>query len=246
MKPIIRSAWKTVPIWLLLVALTLPASAAGVFLEKSDDGGAAYRDRLLFLGESTTCHLRSRGVLTGGTGTDRVLAPDSGTMMLNRRTLSAQITEPRSGKKMSVEEAVALRRPEILVVSFGLNGIVGFLAEKERYTESYRALIRGIRRASPETAVVLQTVYPVAERPAEWKFDRTPAEINRGIEMLNAWLPEIAGSEGVFLADTASVLKGENGYLREEFSADGIHLTRAGYEQVLFYLQTHRIPEGEP
>lgn len=240
MKPI-KMIFKTVSTVFLVLALILPASAGGVFLDPSKDGGTDYRDRLLFLGESTTAHLRSRGVLIGGTSTDRVLAPKSGTMMLNRRILSARVIEPQSGKEMTIPEAVALRRPEILVLSFGLNGILGFVSQKDAYLEPYKALIREIRSASPETVIVLQTVYPVAQNPTEWKYSQTPAEINRAIETVNAYLPEIAESESVFIADTASVLRDANGYLRADFSADGIHLTRAGYEAVLFYLQTHRV-----
>lgn len=246
MKPIV-AFFKTVPTVLLLLALllTLPTSADGVFTERSENGGTAYRNRLFFFGESTTAHLRSRGVLEGGTSTDRVIAARSGTMMLNRRTPSAHVVEPRSGKEMTVTEAVAALRPEILVLSFGLNGIVGFLSAKESYTEPYRALIRTVRKVSPETVVILQTVYPVANDPSEWKFHQSPAEINRGIERLNGWLPEIAASEGAFLADTASVLRDGDGFLRKDYSADGIHLTREGYEQVLLYLETHmaEVPE---
>ena len=239
MKPIVRFCLKAVPTALLIFALILPASAEGVFLEKSMDGGEDYRNRLLFLGESTTCHLRSRGVLIGGTSTDRVLAPKSGTMMLDRRIASARLIEPKSGLEMTVTDAIRARRPDILVISFGLNGIVGFLAEKERYTVPYQSLIRTIHEVSPETTVILQTVYPVARHPLEWKFERTPAEINRGIATLNAWLPEIAAAEGAVIADTASVVRDEEGFLREEYSADGIHLTASGYEEILYYLQTH-------
>ena len=238
---IIRSYAKTVPIWLLLFTLILPIAADGVFPQASADGGTAYRDRLLFLGESTTYHLRARGVLTGGTATDRVIAPRSGTMMLDRRILSSRVLEPQSGKEMTVTDAIAARQPEILVLSFGLNGIVGFLADHSRYSVPYRALIRAVHEVSPETIVILQTVYPVAEAPAEWKFDRSPAEINQGILELNRILPEIAEAEGAYVVDTAATVRGEDGYLRAEYSSDGIHLTRAGYEQVLLCLQTHPV-----
>lgn len=241
----IHLIFKTVLTVFLVFALILPASSSGVFLDPSKDGGTDYRDRLFFLGESTTAHLRSRGVLAGGTSTDRVLAPKSGTMMLSRRILSARVIEPQSGKEMTISEAVAARRPEILILSFGLNGILGFVSQKDSYLEPYKALIRGIRAASPQTVIVLQTVYPVAEHPTEWKFSQTPAEINLAIETVNAYLPEIAQSENVFIADTASVLRDGNGYLRADFSSDGIHLTRAGYEAVLFYLQTHCVEVAE-
>ena len=232
----IRSICKAVPIVLLLLSALLPVSAQ----EPSPTGaesGAVDRGRLVFVGESTTAHLRARGVLPGGTATDQVLAPRSGTMTLDRRVLSARVVEPRSGEELPLVEAVARRRPEILVLSFGLNGILGFLARPADYTEPYRALIRAVHEVSPGTAVVLQTVYPVAERPAEWKFDRSPAAINAGIAELNRLLPQIA-AEGALVADTAAVLRDENGFLRAGYTTDGIHLDRDGYEAVLSALDS--------
>ena len=244
MKRLAQILYKAVPAALLVFALILPLSAEGIFPDQSVDGGADYRDRLFFLGESTTAHLRARGVLTGGTATDRVFAPRSGTMMLSRRILTERVTEPLTGAEMTISEAVALRRPEILVLSFGLNGILGFLNRKTDYTEPYRALIRAVKQASPGTVVILQTVYPVAREPGGWNFNRSPAEINRAVETLNGWLPEIAAAEGAFVVDTAAVLRDGDGFLRADFSADGIHLTREGYEAVLFCLQTHMVGVG--
>lgn len=194
-------------------------------------------DRLLFLGESTTAHLRSRGVLSGGTSTTQVLANESGTLMLSARLLSTRVIEPISRQSLPIPEAIALRKPEFLVLSFGLNGISYFSAHPERYTELYASLIETVKTVSPETVTVLQTIYPVAKYPAEWKYDQSPEQINREIAKLNAALPDLAAQTGAILIDTASVLPDADGYLRADYSADGIHLTRQGYLKVLEHLE---------
>jgi len=43
-----------------------------LILGESPDAGMAYIDRMIFFGESTTAHLRARGVLSGGTETQQV------------------------------------------------------------------------------------------------------------------------------------------------------------------------------
>ena len=213
---------------------TLPVSAI-----ETTDAGRDFQDRLLFLGESTTAHLRSRGVLSGGRETTQVLVTESGTLLLDGRILSAKVWEPVCGRYLTIPEAIRARQPEYLVLSFGLNGIGGFLRDPDRYGRHYHTLIAAVHEASPQTVVLLQTVYPVAKEQSDWHFEESPAKINEGIRQLNAWLPEIAARESAVLIDTASVLTDADGFLRADFSADGIHLSRSGYEAVLGCLRAH-------
>ena len=229
MKTIKYIILQTVLLSILLGLISLPVSA-----EKQEE---PLRDRLLFLGESTTAHLRSRGVLAGGTSTTQVLANESGTLMLSARLLSTRVIEPLSRRSLTIPEAIAARKPEFLVLSFGLNGISTFSAHPQRYTGLYADLIEVVREASPNTTVVLQTIYPVAKDQTEWKYDQSPGEINLEIAKLNALLPSLAKQTGAILVDTASVLPDADGYLRTDYSADGIHLTRLGYRKVLDYLE---------
>ena len=229
MKTIKYFILQTVMLSVFLGLFSLPVSA-----EKQRE---TISDRLLFLGESTTAHLRSRGVLSGGTSTTQVLANESGTLMLNARLLSTRVIEPISRRSLTIPEAIAVRKPEFLVLSFGLNGISTFSADPERYIRLYSDLIETVKNASSETTIVLQTIYPVAKNPTEWKYDQSPGEINLEIAKLNALLPDLAKQTGAILIDTASVLPDADGYLRAEYSADGIHLTRLGYLEVLNYLE---------
>ncbi|MBQ9806290.1 MAG: hypothetical protein IJW49_07280 [Clostridia bacterium] len=201
-------------------------------------------DSLVFFGESTTAHLRSREVLSGGKKTDQVWADDSGTRMLSSQGLSTPIVYPETGELLTLSEACAKKQPSYLVLSFGINGISKFIEHKDLYVNNYQKLIRTVSSASPDTKIILQTVYPVRSANG---FSVDTDTLNRYITVLNGWLPEIAAqNEKVRIADTASVLCDSDGRLLAAYDAgDGLHLNKQAYEAILHYLGTHAWQESE-
>lgn len=223
---------------LLFSPLGAGAAEVSPYLPQSPDRGRDYIDTMYFFGESTTAHLRARGVLTGGRETDRVWADESGTRMLSSRITSEPIVYPKTGEHLTVSEACGRAQPEILVLSFGLNGVMKFAADRDLYLNSYGRLIEAIQAASPKTRILVQTVYPVARADA---YSVDVDTLNAYLSRLNEWLPALAERyENLRVVDTASVLRGADGRLLPSYAEpDGIHLTRAAYEAVLTYLRTH-------
>lgn len=224
----------------LLGAAAMPADLreGGAELTSTGDFGTEYLDRMVFLGESTTTHLRARG----GLRPDQVWANASGTMKLDSATLSRPIQDAATGNLITITEAAESRRPEYLVLSFGLNGITGFIQNKDSYLNNYRTLIERIQSVSPSTRIIVQSVYPVAQASCQtdWKFSVPPETINAYAETLNGWLREFCPTlPAVRFVDTASVLQNEEGFLRPDFTTDGIHLTKSAYDEILLYLRTH-------
>lgn len=214
---------------------TFPASAdTPTVLSESRDMGCAYLDSMVFFGESTTTHLRARG----GVDETQIWADQSGTRMLSAKTPSEPIVYPETGEVISIAEACRRKQPAILVLSFGLNGVTRFVHDKERYLACYAALIDTIRNASPNTRIILQTIYPV--RNAD-RFSIDVDTLNAYIQTLNSWLPElVTDPANVRIADTASILRDNRGALCADLAdADGIHLLPCAYERILFYLRTH-------
>lgn len=217
--------------------------ADGVWLPSTEDAGEEYQRALIFFGESTTAHLKSRAVLANGTQTEQVWTTPKGTMLLSSKTAEQAVILPKTGEMLPFSRVLRQEQPAYLVLSFGLNGIVGFDKDPDSYLRHYRELIDCIQRESPRTSIILQTVYPVtAARDAElWHFSATAEEINQMIERINQRLPTLAKSRcNVRIADTASVLKDENGQLRADYATeDGIHLRASAYRAILSYLRTH-------
>ena len=213
-------------------------------MPQTDSPNPAYIDSLVFFGESTTAHLRSREVLSGGKKTNQVWCDDSGTRMLSAQGLSTPILYPETGELLTVSEACAKKRPRYLVLSFGINGITKFIERKESYLTNYQKLIQTVQKASPDTKIILQTVYPVR---AANGFSVDTDTLNRYIMTLNSWLFEIAKQhENVKIADTASVLRDTDGKLIAGYDAgDGLHLNKQAYDAILHYLGTHAWQESE-
>ncbi len=210
-------------------------------LAETADAGERYTDRMIFVGESTTAHLRSRGVLRGGTQTEQVWSNASNTMTLDLNILQKTVIYPVSGVEMTIPEAAAIAKPEMLVLSFGMNGIYGFAKNLDLYGVAYGKLIDAIHAASPGTVVILQTVYPVASNQTTFSDDATT--VNDYADRLNGKLTDIAAAHDAYVVDTAFCLKGANGMLRADYqTGDGIHLTAEAYRAILAYLRTHAYP----
>lgn len=215
-----------------------PTGSPSRVLGATADMGQPYIDSMIFVGESTTAHLRSRGVLTGGKNTKQVWSNASNTMALDLNILQKTIDYPETAQAMTIPAAAAVAQPKFIVLNFGVNGIQTFGKNEKLYTTAYGKLIDAIHEASPNTVVLLQTVYPVAAN--QTTFGEGAATINGYIKRLNEILPDIATAHNAYVVDTASVLVGSDGNLRSDYqTGDGIHLTEAAYLQILNYLRTH-------
>ncbi len=216
---------------------TLPGNR----LHEMDVAGAAYSHQaLVFFGESTTAHLsRVGGVLDTPSGRCAVWRDDSGTRMLDRRILASPVLLYASNgttESVSVTEALERVKPEVLVLSFGLNGILRFTEMPEQFLGAYQILIDGVRKHSPDTRIILQSVYPVR---ASTGFSVDVKTLSAHICTLNQKIAQLAYKNGVRYADTASLLCDADGLLRAEYdSGDGIHLTNQAYRVILAYFQT--------
>jgi len=207
---------------------------------------AAYLSTLTFFGESTTAHLAARGGLAEGTQTKQVWKDPSGTKKLSAKLLFDPVTDPYTGESRTVAQMCEKYKPSILVLSFGLNGITEFVKSKELYLQNYRKLIETVQTASPDTRILLQSVYPVTADCKAWSVDgKTVSDHTR---TLNAWLCELADEySAVRYIDTASVLTGADGCLLPsyDFSGDGIHLTEEAYRKILTVLCREQWSQNE-
>ena len=139
---------------------------------------------------------------------------------------------------MTIVDAAGLNKPEIMVITLGMNGI-SFMDE-DSFKTVYTALIKGILEESPDTKIILQSIFPRALHGNENYASITQEMIDTG----NVWVQDVARECNVYYLDTQSVLKDENGYLRSEYSVgDGIHISKEGYLVILQYIRTHAIPD---
>ena len=213
-----------------VAATDTPASS--VLLAETEDAGQEYIDKLTFLGDSTTYGLKYYEVLSGGKNTTQVWTPASGTLTLFNYA-TATIVFPEDGQEISIVDAVTRKLPEYLVITLGVNGVS--MMDEDWFKTDYTALVQSVQAASPDTKIICNSIYPV-----ENDYEQIESINNTNIPQANEWIKAVAEATGCKYADSASVLKAEDGSLREDYgNGDGIHLNADGFNAVLNYLRTH-------
>ncbi len=198
-----------------------------VLLEETEDAGKAYLDKLYFIGDSTTLHFYK-----GGIERSHLFVPSSGTLLLGSDILTIKVRA--FDAEMTIPDAVAKAKPEILILTLGVNGANNFT--ETTYKTYYKKLINKIKEISPETSIIIQSVFPVTS------YYKANAIGKEGIDRVNAWGLELAKECSVRFLDTQSILKDENGFMIEEYSnGDGIHMNEKGYTKALEYIRTHAL-----
>lgn len=205
---------------------------SGGILTETPDAGTAYLDRIVFLGDSRTYGLKFYKMLTNGWNTTQVWTPVNGTLTLSYVN-TTNILYPETNTEIPIKEAVRLKQPDILMISLGVNGIA-FMNEQQ-FDYCFSSLIANIREVSPNTRIILQTMYPVSP------FYRHINSIsNEKILNGNNWIIKIAEKNHVKCLDAYDILADENGYLATEYqNGDGLHPNALGYSKVLQYIRTH-------
>ena len=216
-------------------ALT-PLPTSSVVLAETADMGQTYIDEIIFFGDSTTYGMSAYGVLKDGKQTKQVWTPVSGTLTLDQ-AVKKKIKYPETGEEITASEAALAKKPKYLVITLGVNG-VSFMNEEQFVTE-YVKLVQSIQAVSPETKIILQSIFPVAAN-----YDKLEAINNEKITLANTWVLQVAETCKVKYLDTTSVLSDEDGWLYASCqNGDGMHLNADGFRLVLDYIRTHGYAE---
>ncbi|MCD8116894.1 MAG: GDSL-type esterase/lipase family protein [Oscillospiraceae bacterium] len=129
-----------------------------------------------------------------------------------------------------LDTAVIDLEPSALFINIGTNDIDRL---SETYTiedmmDNYAAILTTIQEAVPDCAIYIMAYYPCTPNTGEGQIQRTLEQI----EEVNSYLPALAEEAGATFIDVNEVLRGEDGYLKDEYAADSIHLTDEAYEAI--------------
>ncbi len=197
-------------------------------LGETEDFGQEYIDKFAFLGDSTTNGLRHYELVKS----EQVWTPSNGTLTLNRWNIDA-LYDPSNPTPLSIVETAAAKKPEYLMITLGVNG-VSFMDE-EYFTSEYTAMVNAIKEASPDTKIILNSIYPIGRNYVYLK------EINNEkVDAANGWIRGIAEATGVRFLNSCTVLKGDDGFMVDSYdNGDDIHLNADAFKLVINYIRTH-------
>lgn len=230
---------------LLSILIILPLLVMIFPISTNASSNSTYLEKISFFGDSTTYGLihyivnndGRHGTPVAKLSRNQILVPPDGTFYL-RNIPTAKIRY--QGKDLPLTEAFRMASPEILIVTVGINGLPTWT--EESLLTHYRRLIDLIRNSSPNTQIVLQSVYPTAkereQKLASFTIDK--------VDQLNRWIEKLAKEQSLPYLNTASVLKGDDGWLIPSYhNGDGMHLNTAGFNAVLNYIMNHPIQKGQ-
>lgn len=137
-----------------------------------------------------------------------------------------------SGDKATLIEAMTEKEYGKIYILLGINEI-GF--DPDYFSRLYGAMLDRIRRDEPEADIYIMSLSPVTEACSG---DSDVFNMER-IGLYNDALYALAQEKECYYVDLCQALAGEDGYLSEAESTDGIHLKPEKYPDWAEYLRTH-------
>uniref|UniRef100_UPI003216354B GDSL-type esterase/lipase family protein n=1 Tax=uncultured Draconibacterium sp. TaxID=1573823 RepID=UPI003216354B len=120
---------------------------------------------------------------------------------------------------------VVSSKPKSIFLMIGINDI-GRGVPEDVIAGKIQEIITTIKQKSPKTRVFLQSVLPINEKIIWYDYMKNKSD---QIAKLNEKLKMVAKKEGIPYLDLYSKFADKNGQLLPHLTADGIHLSAAGY-----------------
>ncbi|MBQ2987955.1 MAG: hypothetical protein IJD59_02495 [Clostridia bacterium] len=189
-------------------------------------------ERMTFFGDSTTAHL----ALRGGIPRERVWSGVNSTVLFETVNAVKCVHLQKENRDLSPAEAAAFKKPRILVITVGVSGGAGRLS-RESFVAIYRELLLSVRKASPETKILVQSILPLSDKSVKY-YKRLTKE---AVVQANGWVRELCAELQIPYVDThAKLIDPNTGYLKPEYQNDEyMHLTAQAYEVILANLRAY-------
>lgn len=188
-----------------------------------------YFDDTVFVGDSITYGMASYGYLSF----NHVFAK----IGLHQGTaLTSKCVYTSKTNTHTIFDALEMAKPGKVIVTLGINAIYSY--KEDYFYNNYRSLINKIKAATPDSKIIIQSIFPVTETYAE---RNGRPDYNQHIAYANRELAKLSKELDCYFLHTYEKLTDENGYLQSKFSGDGLHLSRDGYTAVFDYILSHPI-----
>ena len=212
---------------------SIPGGKPPTRLGETEDAGREYLDRIVFLGDSTTYGIGYyyRHGYTDLCPPAQVWTPSSGTMSLSEYA-KALIVYPETKEQLTIVECARRAQPDILFITLGVNGIS--YMDRDWFLRDYEALVKSVWEVSPDTRIILNSIYPVAD---SWEYQ---GSINNDkIRTANGWIEELAETLGARYLSSFDALEVDGKLPESGQNGDGLHLTGESFGKVMEYIRTH-------
>ena len=198
-----------------------------VILKETEDGGKKYSDEFIFAGDSTALYYVINKQITGKRLWHKEgIDPET--------ALTSSIYINHIDTKKTFVENFKEKQPEKVIMTLGTNSAA--YMEPAYFIKNYKKLLNEIKKVSPNTLIIIQSIPPVAK-----SYDSKTNTINNDkINKLNYYIAEMCQELKLPFLNSAESLKDNDGGLKDGYYIkDGIHLSKSGNEIMMKYFETH-------
>lgn len=217
------------PLSLSMKDFKLDGYFTNTILKETNDMGSNYIDETIFYGDSITFNFFYYGQLKqSNVWAMSSLTPES--------ALTLKVPFYKYNDEISLIDGLKKYKPKRIIITLGANAVA--VTTKDFFISSYEELIKKAKEASPETTIIVQSIFPVDNR-----YNSSKSLNNVKINNYNYYLAEMCERNGVYFLNTEEVLKDTEGYLIKSYcySSDGIHLLPSGNIAVINYIRKHGV-----
>jgi len=219
------------PLSLSMKEFTLDGYFENTILKETEDMGRSYIDETIFYGDSITFNFFYYGQLKQ----NNIWAMSS---LTPENAHTWKVPFYKYGEEITFIDGLKKYKPKRVIITLGANAVA--VTTKDFFIGKYEELIKKAKEASPDTTIIVQSIFPVDSR-----YNSNKSLNNIRINNYNYYLAEMCERQGVYFLDTEEVLKDSSGYLKKNYcySSDGIHLLPSGNEAVMNYIRRHGVIE---
>ena len=210
---------------------TLNGYYNNVLLKETEMASEEYLNDFVYVGDSTALYYVMNKVISG-----KYLWHKEGLTLNDVFTQKIYINHVTSN--MTIVENITSKKPKKILLMLGTNSVATM--EVDYFISQYRKLLQDIKSASPETLIIVQSIFPVAS-----SLDSTGKALNNDkINKFNYHLLKLCSELNIPFLNTAEALKDANGqgkaeYFRTSGNENGVHLTQVGNQVAMDYFKTH-------
>ena len=220
---------KSKPTQMSIKDYTLDGWYDSVKLKETKNYGNDYFNKITIVGDSNIMNMYLNGYLNG-------LRAWAIPCLHAESMHSIEINLYGLGIKMKLLDAVEKYKPETMILNFGTFSTTWI--SEETFIEKSNAMIEQIKEKSPNTKIILISIYPIKKGDNINKFKQDI------INKYNFLILEMADKHKLKYLDVQEVLKGDDGYGKDEYFVDDkFHLTPLGHSIVKEYIKTHALEE---
>lgn len=187
-----------------------------------------YFDKTVFIGDS-----RTEGLLLYS-GVANLNGFCYKGLSLDKLKTDRSITVKDRSGRFTCYEAIEITKYGSYYIMFGINEL-GW-SDFDIFIEYFNQLIDKIISVNPRAVIYVESILPVTKS----KSQSNSVFTKENVDTLNQRLLDMCSSRGdVIYLDIASSVSDEEGYLKDEWTVDGVHCTADACKKIIEYIRYH-------